>query len=286
MDAPARGADRTLAVLRRLARYPRGVTLDDLASDVGVPKSSLHRSLQALRYAGLVEQLSRGVYTLGLDFVRLAFEFYEAMDRPELLHPVLSELASTYGETAHYAELVGGEVVYLAKVAPLGQGVQMTSTVGGRNPAHCTGIGKALLAQQLPDVAAVRRWVASYGPLQPRTANTLTEPEALADDFDRIRGLGYAIDAEESELGVNCLAVPIFLGSRVEPAGAISIAALAQRRSTADLEALADRMFEIIGGHLGAGALHVPESSAAGRGRSSQPVTSARTHAQTGRAGG
>ena len=80
-------------------------------------------------------------------------------------------LAERYGETAHYAVLDGGSVVYRSKVDPPRGAVRLTSTIGGRNPAHCTAVGKLLLAYALPDDAAVRGWVGRAHPGAPHRAH-------------------------------------------------------------------------------------------------------------------
>jgi DNA-binding IclR family transcriptional regulator len=245
------GADRVLAVLCRLGDYPRGVGLAQLARDTDIPKSSLHRALAALCRAGLADHDERGSYRLGLDLVRLAFAYYEQLDRRQLLGPLLESLAERLGETAHYAELDGAEVVYLAKETPPGRGAQMSSIVGGRNPAHCTGLGKALLAYELVDRGAVDAYVTAHGPLARRTPNTLVDAQALAANLELVRRRGYALDAEESEEGVNCIAFPLFLDHPTRPAGAVSVAALAHRTALAQLEEAAAEVRGLIERTLG-----------------------------------
>ena len=244
--AAGTGADRVLATLAQLARHPRGVDLQDLARELGLPKSTVHRALAALVRAGFAERAGRGRYRLGLQLVRLAFEFHEERDDARLVEPALEALAERFGETAHYAVLDGAEVVYLAKVVPRGQSVRMTSTVGGRNPGHCTGVGKALLAHALTDGAEVERFVDEHGPLVARTAQTLVSASTLAAELDRTRVRGYALDREESEAGVVCLAMPVFLDSRANPSGAISVSALVHRTALETLEGAAEEIRKII----------------------------------------
>jgi IclR family acetate operon transcriptional repressor len=245
------GADRVLATLTQLARHPRGVDLHDLTSELGLPKSTVHRALATLVRAGFAERVGRGRYRLGLQLVRLAFEFHEERDDARLVEPALEALAQRFGETAHYAVLDGAEVVYLAKVVPRGQSVRMTSTVGGRNPAHCTGVGKALLAHALPDADVVERFVAEHGPLAARTPQTLVCASELAAELERTRVRGYALDREESEAGVVCLAMPVFLDSRANPSGAISVSALAHRTTLETLEAAAEEIRAIVESAVG-----------------------------------
>jgi len=245
------GARRVLLVLKELARHPKGVALDRLARELEIPKSSLHRVLAALRSSQLAEQDDRGHYRLSLEFVRLAFEYYQALDRSALVLPALEALAERFSETAHYAELDGREIVYLAKVDPRGSAVRMSSVVGGRNPAHCTGLGKALLAHTLTNRSAVDRFVAEHAPLVRRTERTLVNADDLDRELAGIRARGFAVDDQESELGVNCIAFPIFLESAQRPAGAISLAALVHRTPIAELVAWAGEIRAVIDAHLG-----------------------------------
>jgi DNA-binding IclR family transcriptional regulator len=241
-----------LAVLRSLGEYPRGVGLEQLARDVGVPKSSLHRALASLCRAGFAEHDARGSYRLGLELVRVAFAYYERLDRRQVVEPLLETLAARFGETAHYAELSGAEVVYLAKMTPPGRGAQMTSIVGGRNPAHCTGVGKALLAYELPDEALVAAYVDLHGPLVRRTERTRCDAATLAADFALIRERGYALDNEESEAGINCIAFPLFLDQPTRPTGSVSVAAFAHRTPLTELDEAAAEMRALIERELGA----------------------------------
>jgi IclR family transcriptional regulator, acetate operon repressor len=245
------GADRVLATLKTLAGHSSGVSLDALTRELGAPKSSVHRALAALRRAGFAEQDERGRYRLGSELVRLAFEYQERRDDVDLVRPVLRKLSEWLSETAHYAQLEGPEVVYLAKIDPRGQGITMSSRVGGRNPAHATGVGKAMLAHVLPDDGAVRDFVARHGPLQRRTPNTLVSGRALAAGLREVRERGFALDRQESELGVNCIAFPIFLTSGRLPSGAVSVSAVAIRTDVNRLEAVADRIRSTIEQALG-----------------------------------
>jgi IclR family acetate operon transcriptional repressor len=242
----ATGSDRLLLALKTLAHHSEGASLDELSRELQAPKSSLHRALATLRRSGFAEQDERGRYRLGTEFVRIAFEYHERRDEVDLVRPVLLSLAGWFSETAHYAKLEGGEVVYLAKIEPAGQAIKLTSRIGGRNPAHSTGIGKALLAHALPDAEAVRAYVARHGPLVRRTERTLTAPHELAEDLARTRERGYALDREESEPGVNCIAFPVFLDSPTRPTGAVSVAAVAMRTDIDRLEGAATGIRTII----------------------------------------
>jgi IclR family acetate operon transcriptional repressor len=222
------GADRTLAVLSALAAYTEGVSLEEITLAVGSPKPTVHRALGALRRAGFAVQDGRGRYVLGDEFLRLAFTHHEGRPDHLRVRPALEALAERYAETAHYAVLDGDTVVYRAKVDPPHGAVRLTSAVGGRNPAHCTAVGKLLLSYELTDRAAVRAWVRAHAPVR-RTDRTMTTSGKLHAELARIRERGFSVDDQENEPGVHCLAVPAFLTGPTVPSGAISVSALAYR---------------------------------------------------------
>jgi IclR family transcriptional regulator, acetate operon repressor len=245
-ERPPTGSDRVLAVLKELASHPGGASLDELSRALDAPKSSVHRALGVLRRAGFAEQDRRSRYRVGTELVRVAFEYYEQRHDDDVVRPVLERLSARLSETAHYARLDGAEVVYLAKVEPQRQAIAMSSRIGGRNPAHSTGVGKALLAHELRDERAARAFIRAHGPLERRTRNTLVSARALAADLAETRERGYALDREESEPGVNCIAFPVFLDSPMHPTGAISVSAVAMRAPLEQLVAAAEDIRAII----------------------------------------
>jgi DNA-binding IclR family transcriptional regulator len=240
------GADRVLAVLKQLAQYPDGAGLEELTRAIGSPKPTVHRALGALRRAGLAGQDSRGHYMLGDEFLRMAFAHHEARPDHVRIRPVLETLARRFGETAHYAVLDGPDVVYRAKADPPSGAVQLTSTVGGRNPAHATGVGKMLLAYHLPTLKAVQAWTGGLS-LERRTPRTLCSAGDLHRALKAARQRGYAVDDQESETGVNCLALPVFLTSPAIPCGAVSVSALAFRTPLPSLTDALEEIRDILG---------------------------------------
>jgi IclR family acetate operon transcriptional repressor len=253
-EGSAKGAGRVLSVFKALAGYPRGATLEQLAERVGSPKSSVHRALATLRRAGLAEQDRDGRYRFGMEALRLAFAYYESLDQRVLVQPALDALAERFRETAHYAQLDRGEVVYVAKVVRQDhEGVQLGSRVGGRNPAHCTGVGKVLLSFTLPTEEAVEAYAAAH-PLVTRTPATLVTPAALHEDLEQIRERGYSIDREESETGVGCVALPVFIGPGPQPSGAVSVTTILRRTPLETLLENVEDMRRILRRNLPAGA--------------------------------
>lgn len=239
--SPVESVDRALRILMTLGVAARGARLDELAGELGIAKSTLHRILGALKFRGFVAQPEpNGPYFLGSEMLATAFRFHETLDLRALVHPLVVSVQDQFRETVHMAVLDGAEIVYLDKIESA-HAVRMTSVIGGRNAAHATGVGKALLAWTYPTNESVKAWAAQWGPLQPRTRHTTTSPARLAEQLAKVRERGYAIDVEENEVGVCCVAVPIFLGRQV-PAAAVSVTWLKARLGAAGTEELGERL--------------------------------------------
>lgn len=238
-QSPVESVDRALRIIELLSDSGRGVTLEDLTARTGIPRSSLHRLLSALRHRGFAAQPEpNGPYFLGTELLAAAFRYHDRLDLRALVHPVLLRLRERLDETVHMAVLDGGEIVYVDKVEAV-HPITMSSVIGGRNPAHSTGVGKALLAWTYPTDEAIRLWADAHAPLAARTRHSITSPAGLAEEARTIRGRGYALDMEESEDGVRCAAVPVFLG-RATPVAGISVTAPKDRFPKARLAEAAE----------------------------------------------
>lgn len=248
------GSDRVLAVLLELAEHPGGITLDDLARRVGGTKPTVHRALASLRKAGLASQSSRGVYELGDEFLRLAYRFQDARPETARIEPLLRELATEFGETAHYAILDGAQVVYRAKVDPPVGAIRLTSTIGGRNSAYTTAVGKLLLSFEVQSLASLRQRLGGAA-LPALTDNTITAVDALYADIAASRERGYGLDDQQNEVGVNCIALPVFFEPGRAVSGAVSVSGLVYRRSLASLVGSVERIREVVVEHLGVGSV-------------------------------
>jgi IclR family acetate operon transcriptional repressor len=226
-ESPVASVDRALRILALVGAAPRGMTLDDLAASLEIPKSSLHRILAALKYRQFVAQPEvGGAYFLGTEMLAIAFRFHEMLDVRALIHPLLLRITAELNETTHMGVLDGAEVVYQDKIEAA-HTIKLSSVIGGRNPAHATGVGKALLAWTYPTDQAIRAWAAQWDPL-PRPTKRTVRGAQLAKELAAVRSQGYALDVEENEVEVRCAAVPIFLGGAV-PVAAVSVTMLASR---------------------------------------------------------
>lgn len=180
--------------------------VSEVAGALGIAKSSAHALLATLDDIGLVRRLVDGRYRLGWRILELNRTLRHNTDFLGPHRVRLREIAGNLHGTVHVGALHGREVIYLDKVAGARGPVITESGIGLAMPAHCTGLGKVLLAALDPvDADAV---LALHG-LPRRTAATITDAARLRDELERIRRSGYAYDLEESVPALCCVAAPI-----------------------------------------------------------------------------
>jgi DNA-binding IclR family transcriptional regulator len=229
---------KALDVLDAVALAGRPVRFTELLAGSAYPKATLYRLLQTLTHQGMLAyDPDRQSYSLGMRLVRLAHAAWAQSSIAPLARPYIDTLSADLGETIHLAQLDVGQVLYVDKRNAT-RPVEMFSQAGKVGPAHCTGVGKAMLAY-LTDTALDRALDSQS--FHRFTGNTLTTRTALLAELAVIRTRGFALDAEEHEPGIICVAVPIL--TRAERMiGALSITSTTARASLQTLGALAPRL--------------------------------------------
>ena len=202
--AAVQSVDRALMVLEILGKLgTAGVT--EIATELGVHKSTVSRLVAVLESRGFVEQLSdRGKYRLGFALVRLAGSTSAQMDLAKQSQVICDKLAEQCGETTNIAILDGDRIINIVEAHGPAE-VTLRTWVGQNCPAHATSSGKALLSALPPD--AVDRLLEA--PLVAFTPNTITESAVLATELVDIRRRGWASVCEELEIGLNAVGVPV-----------------------------------------------------------------------------
>jgi len=226
--------DRALAILDILSAEGPDLSLGEISQRLELHKSTAHRLTMVLERHKLIERNSvSGRYRLGLKLFELGTRAISHLDLRERARPVLDRLVLETSETVHLGILDDTEVVYLDKVEPA-RSVRMASSVGRRNPAYCTAMGKSILAY-LPD-EKVEAIVRKHG-LKAMTANTITSFLELKAELVAIRGRGYSVDDEEIEEGVRCVGCVVrdFSGGAV---AAISVSGPAFRLTREKLKSI------------------------------------------------
>lgn len=225
-SSPLGSVDKALLTLDALADAgAAGTSLGALAERVGANKSTLHRTLAALRHRGFAEQTADGAYRLGPAVLALGTAYLAEENLPGLLHPALQALCDEVDELVHLGVLAGREVVYLDKVEPQ-RPVRVWSAVGRRRPAATTALGRALLA-----AGPLRGAPRGDGPGgDDRLADYATggtTVDRLRSALDEARTTGVATETEENEPGIACAAVAVLRAGR--PVAAVSITAPVER---------------------------------------------------------
>jgi IclR family acetate operon transcriptional repressor len=179
------------------------MTLAELSRITGIAKPTVHRILAELATWDVVERGPNGL-RLGMRLFELGQRVPGQHELREAAAPFLAELFETTRETVHLAVLDGLEVFYLHKL-DASRGPRVPSRIGGRMPAYCTGVGKAMLAFSPPET--FERVVASG--LSRRTPRTIIAPGLLDRELATIRRRGLAEEHEESTMGIACVAAPV-----------------------------------------------------------------------------
>jgi IclR family acetate operon transcriptional repressor len=201
--------ERTALILEILGHYPGGLSLGELSEKVELPKGTTHRLLTSLAYFDFIRQNQvTKHYHLGFKLVELGNHLLNHIDLRKEAHSYLVALSDEVQETVHLVVLDQDKALYIDKVDLHSRrgGLQMVSSLGSRVPLHCTAVGKILLAY-LPESEA-EIIIENINPIQ-RTNNTITNSSELKQHLKMIRTTGYAIDDEENEEGVRCVAAAI-----------------------------------------------------------------------------
>ena len=201
--------ERASIILDILGQSPQGISIRELSGKIKLPKGTTHRLLSSLSYFGYVRQDSNTRnYFLGFKLVELGNLLLSQLDLRKEAEPFLRDLAERTKETVHLVVLDQNEIVYIDKVETdqNPSGLKMASRVGLRNPAHSCAVGKVFLADL--SEKTLESFINEKG-LSKRTDNTITDPAQLKEHLKLVKRQGYAIDDEENEKGIRCVAAPI-----------------------------------------------------------------------------
>jgi DNA-binding IclR family transcriptional regulator len=225
---------RGLRILDMLGRSMEGASITELAEFLEVDKGSASRLVATLaRYGYAQKDPTTRRYHLGPQVVSLSRSALTRLPLREAARPFLRQLMERTGECAHLAVPAQGRVLYIDQVESPAT-LRVNAQVGTMNPLHCTALGKALLAFGEVEIPPM---------LDSFTPHTITDPAELRLEMEKIRTVGYAVDDEEFDLDVRCIAVPI-CGFRGKIIGAIGISGPATRVSSERLPELAALVVE------------------------------------------
>jgi DNA-binding IclR family transcriptional regulator len=210
---------RAVRLLDTLAAAPRPMSLIELTEALGLPKSTVHGLCATLVHCGLAMRYEDGAYHLGVHVMDLAHAFLARSDLTADFLKILDEKRPMPEESIVLSVLDGADVVYVAcrnGTRPFG----FDFRIGMRLPANCAASGKALLSRQPAErVAALARDGTFYG----LTSKSVTTLDALQKQLAVARKRGYAVDDEETRLGMVCFGAPVFSVATGEAIAAVGI---------------------------------------------------------------
>ena len=201
----------------------------------------MHRILTTLKSRGyVIQNLNTKKYRLGIRLFTLGCAVQSTKHLVEIIKPYLRQLSQSTNETANLAILEGKEVIYLDTIESpeiLRTGIM----AGTRTPAHCTALGKALLAFISDE--EFKSLYKSDEPLSSLTSKSISSLEELKKDLKKVKEQGYAVDREEYKIGINCIGVPIF--GRNGAIAAMSITGPSSRFTIDEMEKVKDKLMDI-----------------------------------------
>ena len=252
---------KVFRIIECMAGRRGAVRLQDIAADAGVPASTALRFVTTLMEHGYAVQDGETLkYSLTFKLCRVAEQIRAGHQLIDIVHSELEGLTRRCGESSCLAVGEGSEVVYIDVVEGADSTLRTLQRIGKRAPLHSTGVGKSLLLncsrQQLEEMAA-------RSGLPRLTPHTITSIDALADELDLIRRRGFAMDNEECEEGVRCVAAPVrdYTGSVV---CSISVSGPVHRMDSKRIEEISAAVREAAGRLSGRLSFHPPGQPARG----------------------
>lgn len=198
--------DRAIDILNTFTFNKPELGVSDIVRELGLHRSTVHRFLMTLARRGYLEKNPEtNTYRLGVKVFELGNIVFSQLDFYKTSKPYLEELVERTGESSHLVILSGDEVLYVDKVDNK-EPLSLRSRIGLRYPATCTAVGKVLLAY-LPEEKLDE--IIGDGPLPTTTPKSITSPQRLKEVLKSVRTQGYAIDSEEANIGIRCIAAPI-----------------------------------------------------------------------------
>jgi IclR family acetate operon transcriptional repressor len=225
--------ERAFRILDLLRDSDGPMAVGEMAHALDLSPSTTHRLLATLKKCRAVQQDPRDRrYNLALHIVLYGKAILDRFDLRERSHPLLGELSREAGETVFMSILDDYQVVYIDHVDSLDHTLRLTPQIGQRQYAHTTAMGKVLLTHL--EALRLEEYLSTH-PLIKRTENSITDPQTLRQELEKVRLKGYAVDQQESEIGICCVAAPIRgVGGRV--VAAISISGPSERMQHKGLE--------------------------------------------------
>lgn len=243
MSEQIKSLSKALTVLEFLGGFPNGVSLQKISEATGFNKSSCHRILATFEDSGYVAQLSSGKeYRLTMKLVHLGHSAINS-DVTGAVKPYLGELLDDVNQTVNFLSFDADNIIFKDKFEPVDASFRTRTFVGLHSPMYCSAAGKCYLAF-CSQVVREAYWQRNVSTMKPLTENTILDKEQFFDVLDEIKERGYALDDEENEAGISCVAVPVFDKNKA-PVYAVSVSSLTPKMKQLGYGMLAQKIQSI-----------------------------------------
>lgn len=200
---PVQSAERIFQVMEMLADNGE-MGLMELSTALDLHKSTVHRLLMSLIYMGYAKQdEATQKYMLTYKVINMAGKILDRTDILQVAKPYMERLSDLSGEAVHLVQREGNNILYIYKIEAKIGTIRMVSHVGMIHPMYCSGVGKAIMAT-LPEPEVRKIWNESI--IEKKTEKTITNLAQMQEALAEIKENGYALDDEENEKGVRCIA--------------------------------------------------------------------------------
>ena len=201
--------EKTLRIIETLAKAPQPLRLIELSEHVNMPSSTVFRMLNTLIDMGYAYQEDAGLrrYALTTRFLYIGQMAADHSDFQGLVHPYIQELSNNLREMSCVAVMRNNKLRYIDVVENANNRITVRQRIGGSAPMHCTGSGKLFLSEFTDSM--LDAFIESHG-LPAQTPKTITQVDQFKAEISNCKKFGYAIDDEECEIGMRCVAAPIY----------------------------------------------------------------------------
>lgn len=205
-DNNVQSIDRALDIIEVLSQENDGLGVTEIASRIGLPKSTAHRIIATMAERGYLSRTDKGVYKIGLKLIEAVSCYINSLELQTEARPYVAQITAELGLTSHLGVLDGDQVVYIEKMDVFSN-VRMYSQIGVRVHSYSCSLGKCLLSNFSAN--QIRKIMVNCSFMR-FTKKTLGSVDELLADLDKVRSRGWAIDDEEAEIGHRCIGAPIY----------------------------------------------------------------------------
>jgi len=199
--------DRVMDIIELLSTSTQGMGVTEIGNRLSLHKSTVHRLINSLARRGYIEKDNKtGLYKIGLKFIEISSLHLHQLELKTEATPYMRRLSEVTGQVSHLAIMDDTDVVYIEKFDLL-QSLRLYSQIGKRIPVYCSALGKVLLSSKSNEI---RNQILDSIELKPFTKNTIIDRKSLEHELNKTKQRGWAVDNEEHEPGVCCIAAPVF----------------------------------------------------------------------------